>query len=89
MLPEKFIKITTSLKTEEWEVELRELPDRRCTDFLNKGLSEGFTWVLTTEITAARLQKATCNQHSNPRVVQEYLEKEALLGCIVSPINSD
>ena len=64
MLLEKFTKITTSLKTEEWEVELRELPDRRCTDFLNKGLSEGFTWVLTTEITAARLQKATCNRHS-------------------------
>ena len=32
MRPEKFTKITTPLKMEEWEVELRELPDRRCAD---------------------------------------------------------
>ena len=41
VLPERLSRIVTPLKAEEWEMELRDLPDRRCAEFLVKGISEG------------------------------------------------
>lgn len=41
-LPESMTHITTSLKAEEWETELRGLPDKRCAQFVLKRISEGF-----------------------------------------------
>ena len=41
-LPKSFTSITTPLKAEEWETELRNLPDKRCVRFVLKRISEGF-----------------------------------------------
>ena len=41
-LPERFARITTPLKAEVWELELRDLPDERCAQFVIRGISEGF-----------------------------------------------
>ena len=41
-LPEKWSRVTTPLKSEEWERELKDLPDQRCAEFVIRGISEGF-----------------------------------------------
>ena len=81
VLPERWARIKTPLKAEEWEWELRDLPDRRCASFLVKGISEGFR--LGFDYTNNRCTRARRNMLSagkNPQVVEEYLNNEIALG---------
>ena len=87
ILPDKFVRVSTSLRAEEWEVRLRSLPDRRCAEFLIRGISEGFR--LGFQHHDHQCSSAKDNMRSavqNPRVVEEYLEKEVLAGRIVGPV---
>lgn len=85
--PEKFSRVSTSLRAEEWEIRLRSLPDRRCANFLIKGISEGFR--LGFQHHDHQCSSAKDNMRSaaqNPRVVEGYLEKEVAAGRIVGPV---
>ena len=88
MLPEKWCRIETPLKSEEWEWELRDLPDRQCAEYLVKGISEGFR--LGYKYSNHRCRSASKNMLSaerNPRVIDEYLDKEIIAGRVVGPVN--
>ena len=87
-LPEKWCRIVTPLKSEEWEWELRDLPDRRCADYLVRGISEGFR--LGYEYSNHECRSASRNMLSaerNPRVIDEYLGKEIAAERVVGPVN--
>ena len=89
-LPERFKLITTPLKAEVLELELKDLPDKRCAQFVIWGISEGFR--IGFQYSTHQWSSANRNMQStlsHPRVVEEYLEKEIALGKVVGPASKD
>ena len=71
-LPERFTLITTPMKAEVWEVELRDLQDKTCAQFVLKGISEGFRIGFqhdTHQCSSANRNMQSALSH--PRVVEE------------------
>ena len=88
-LPEKWSRVTTPLKSEEWERELKDLPDRRCAEFVIRGISEGFR--LGFGYASHSCRSAQVNMLSattNPQVIEEYLGNEVALGRVVGPVEN-
>ena len=88
-LPEKWSRVTTPLKSEEWERELKDLPDQRCAEFVIRGISEGFR--LGFGYASHSCRSAQVNMLSattNPQVIEEYLGNEVALGRVVGPVEN-
>ena len=69
-------------------MELRDLPDRRCAEFLVKGISEGFRLgfdYANHQCTRARENMMSAGKH--PQVIEEYLSNEISLGRVVGPVD--
>lgn len=89
LLPEQWSRVTTPLKSEEWEKELRDLPDRHCAELLIRGISEGFRLGFAyTDHKCRSARENMLSATSNPQVIEEYLGNEVALGRVVGPVEN-
>ena len=75
-LPDKFSRITTPLRAEEWEVDLEDFPDRACANYFLRGIGEGFR--VGFQYQEHTCSSATSNMQSaldNTGVVGKYLRE--------------
>ena len=89
-LPEKFARIVTPLRSENWALHLSELPDRECAEYVLRGLGEGFRIGFDYENCSWRgAQSNMLSARQNTQVIDEYLRVEREKGRVVGPADPE
>ena len=83
-----FSAINTPLIVDEWRHQLSEHPDAEFTDYLVRGMTEGFRIGFNyQECTCRSAKRNMLSAIQNPQVVGYYLDLECKLGRIVGPLD--
>ena len=87
-LPEELSKVVTPLKSEVWEYYLWGLPNRDCTTYVVKGLSQGFRVGFDYahhSCTSGKRYMISASQH--PEAIDDYLRVEVKKDRVLGPVD--
>ena len=86
---EKLSVVSTPLQLSIWEDSLRFHPDRAFARYILRGIREGFRVGFDRRSPLKSAARNLQSAQEHPEVIQQYLEKECSLGCMLGPFTKE